>query len=205
MLNYGKYALSLIVLFLMVSCSERIITSSQDNDYVAYSETINMQNANINNSGLRSIVSDFIIDLTIFENGVNSFSPYPIDYFVLAESLCRNDSSLIVLKALAGSYLFYGHANDLDERRLAQFRITEIDGCNVIIARDIEESFCIDKKVDIYKESVHEGEFKLNWYKKSNGDRLIDFYPYFFRIYYLNDSKIENLELVFPDRIQGLR
>lgn len=205
MFKYRKYTLSLIAFFLMLSCSKRVITSNQDNNYVSYSETLDIKKINITNSRLRSIVIDFVNEVAIFENGVNSFSSYPIDYFISMESLCRNDSSLIVLKASAGSYLFYGHANDLDERHLEQFRFTEIDKSNVLITRDIEESFCTAKQIDISEDSLNKGEFELNWYKKSNGDRLIDFYPYFFRTYYLKSQEIESVELVFPDRIKELK
>lgn len=200
--KYRNCALSLLALILIMSCSRRIITSNKDNDYVPYSEVLSIKEIDIIHAGLKSIMIDFIQDLEIFENGVNSYSPYHIDYFVSAESFCRNDSSFVVLKARAGSYLFYGHLDELDKRKLEQFRIVKGEEKQILVAKDIEDSLCMDLGEDIYKESKKEGEFRLNWYKKSNGDRLIDFHPYFFQIYHLNREGIVRVELNFPKRIQ---
>lgn len=199
-----KYGLFLISILLIVSCSNRMVASRQNSNYVPYSEILSIKKITLNNSSLRSIISDFISETTTFENGVNSYSPYPIDYFITVGSFCRNDSSFIVLKATAGSYMFYGHTNDIDKRILEQFRLAEVERSNVLVARDIKESFCNDKG-GFYTDSMDIEEFELNWYKNRNGDRLIDFHPYFFRIYYFNGEKIESVEYVFPDRIQELK
>jgi hypothetical protein len=205
MFKYRKYSWSVFAFILMMSCSKRVITSGKENNYMPYSEILEIKKINITDSKLSSIICNFIDEVTIFENGVNSFSAYPLDYFIRVYSLCKNDSSLIVLNASAGSYLFYGHADDLDDRILEEYRLAEVGKKSVLISRDIEESFCKTKDLVILEDTLNKGEFELNWYQKSNGERLIYFYPYFFRIYNLTSEKIESVDLVFPDRIQELK
>ena len=205
MYSYKKYSLSLISLLLIISCSKKLMTSHKDDNYIPYTEVLNIKQISIKHFGLKSIINDFIDEVKIFEHGVNSYSSYQIDYFVLVESFCRNDSAFIVLKASAGSYLFYQLANVIDERMLEQFRIAQVDKNKVVIAKDIEESLCTDKRENLYKELIKEGKFKLNWYKKSNGERLIDFHPYFFTTYLFDKGVIKRVKLSFPDRIQELK
>ena len=204
MIKYRIYILHLITVFLIISCTPKIIKNNPLRNYLPYSEVLNIKHVKLTNSKIKSKINNFIDETIAFENGVNSYSPYKIKYYVLIEGICRNDSSLLVLRALAGSYLFYGHSNDLDERILDQFRLTYINGNSVLIASDIKEAFCTPQK-EIFKESMENGKFDLNWYKDENGDWLIDFYPYFYRTYYLNSDSIESIEYEFPDRIQNVK
>lgn len=205
MFKYKNLLLTLIAVSLIISCSKQLVPIRENKDYIPYSEFLRLKEVDISHVSLRSVINDFIQDLVIFENGVNYYSPYPIDYFASVESFCRNDSSFVVLKASAGSYLFYGFSDELDKRKLEQFRIASIENGQTLIAKDIEPSLCNDIKEYIYTESMKETEFRLNWYKKSNGERLIDFHPYFYKIYYLDGDKIKEVEINFHNLIQELR
>lgn len=201
-----KYSiLAILPIMLIMSCSRRLNTTQESNNYVPYSEVLSIKEIDITNAELNSIISDFIMDLEIFENGVNSFSPYYIDYFASLQSFCRNDSSFILLKATAGSFGFYGHSNQLDNRILEQYRIAKFKNNQILVAKDIEDAFCQFKGYDIFHESHKEVEFTFEWYKTRNGERLIDFHPYFYKIYYIDKEKIKLDKLNFPDPIEEIR
>lgn len=204
MYKYKKYSLSLIVLFGLLSCSKSLMKSNEGNNYIPYSEVIEIKQVSINHASVKSVISEFLDDVKIFEHGVNSYSPYKIDYFILVDNFCKNDSLFISLKATANIYLlFYGLDDFLDERWLEQFRVAQVDERYVLIRN--EKSQCADNRKILYKELNQSVEFTLNWYKKSNGDRLITLSPYFFKTYLFDKGEIEYVELSFPDLIQELK
>ncbi len=191
----------ILIVVLIISCTKRLSTDINSQYYVPYLEVFNINEAEITHSGLRTVIKGFTKNLVLFQKGVNSYSPYQLNYFVLGEGFCRNDSSFLILKAVAGNYIFYEHSNELDERMVERFRVVKMDSRFVLLAKDIEPSLCTEKTESVFKENMNIAEIEVGWYKKKNGDRLIHIYPYFTQICHIKGERIECEDLVFPKLI----
>lgn len=189
----------LIHIGIISSCSKHLkLREVVDDNYHFYLQNILLSQVAISDSTILPILTEIEHSLEVFEQYVNIGRKYAVNYSVIINSFCRNDSSFFAFKIIGGSFTLFNDSNFLDKRLLEKFRII----------KGLDRQFLIDTRVYnncpsivslFFEEASKIDTFKLEWYKNNNNDWMIDFHPYFIEIYYFNGVELKFLKREFSE------
>lgn len=147
-------------------------------------ESVTINKAEIINTNFKYILDRFENYLDVFERGVNHYRANKLDYFIIVESFCNNDSTFIEIQAKSGRSLFYDFSEEINKRKLDYMFVNKGKVKNTIFLNNDSLPCHIGK--DLFRVSPVQEKFNIKYFSKESGEILNEDIPYFREYYYYN-------------------